>query len=473
MRMNIRLVVAMAVLALSTGTARAHPIPRSSHDRTLNVRLTPDAVIVEYGLEVDLWTLVYQDLPQVMEASDQEKLSEEKEFIRKFTELFGPRLANGLRASIDGERLKFTLSKASSEVKEDHLRCDFVFRAPWKPKELQLHTLAFEEANFLDAQGLAKPGKVVLTFATEAGVGRLRETEFIEPRTPEERLRSAARVFEVGDFAPSAETAPTEETKPRAGSESGLTRLFLQSEYGIVVLLLLSAFLGAAHAFTPGHGKTLVAAYLVGERGTIWHAVVLGLVTTLTHTGSVLVLALVLQRLYPDGGTEEERASIQRTVELVGGLLIAGLGLWLLSRRLTGQADHVHFGGGHHHHHGDECSHSHGGAGHSHGHPVQGGWWGLVLLGVTGGIVPCWDAVILLGAALALNMLWWALPMLLAFSAGLAAVLIAIGILVVCAKNLAGSRWEEKRIFKLLPLISAVLVTSLGLGLCYKAVQGM
>src|SRR5439155_27187441 len=112
---------------------------------------------------------------------------------------------------------------------------------------------------------------------------------------------------------------------------------------------------GAVHALTPGHGKTLVAAYLVGERGTVWHALLLGLVATLTHTGAVLLLAALLPLLFP----QAVPAQVQGVLGFVGGLLIAGMGAWLLLRRLSGQADHFHLPGtGHHHLHGHGLDHS-------------------------------------------------------------------------------------------------------------------
>jgi nickel/cobalt exporter len=244
-------------------------------------------------------------------------------------------------------------------------------------------------------------------------------------------------------------------------------------------MLVLSAFFGAAHALTPGHGKTLVAAYLVGERGTTAHALVLGLVTTLTHTGVVLVLALVLRLCFPQGMADDVRRNLHQSLELLGGLLIAGLGCWLLLRRLAGQADHVHLrgaghhhhhGGHHHHHHHHDHPHSHGAHDHHH-EPGRVGWWGLVTLGVSGGIVPCWDAVALLLAAVAMNLFWWALPMLLAFSAGLAGVLILIGLMVVHTRALVGSRLENGRLMQALPLLSALVVTGLGLWLCYSSLH--
>jgi ABC-type nickel/cobalt efflux system permease component RcnA len=278
----------------------------------------------------------------------------------------------------------------------------------------------------------------------------------------------------------------------------------LDSKQGLALLLLLAAGFGAVHALTPGHGKTLVAAYLVGERGTVWHAVLLGLTTTLTHTAAVLVLAVVLLFVPSAAG------AVQAGLGIVGGLCIAAFGLWLLYTRATGRADHVHLGGGHHHHghgHDHDHGHSHGRWGHHHHHdhdhdhgvqpaaavhgvtaspgvavaeeksaaPVKVGWWRIVVLGMYGGAVPCGDAIVMLVLAVSANRLWLALPLLLAFSAGLAGVLVALGVGVVFARNFAGARWgggdRFRRVVKALPLVSAVLITGIGLWLCYASLH--
>src|SRR5262249_25615749 len=109
----------------------------------------------------------------------------------------------------------------------------------------------------------------------------------------------------------------------------GLPALF-NSSFGIGVLLLAALLFGAAHAFTPGHGKTLAAAYLVGERGTVGHAVLLGLMTTFSHTGSVLLLALLLQFCPAD-----MLDPVLALLGFAGGLAVAGFGFWRLARRLT------------------------------------------------------------------------------------------------------------------------------------------
>jgi ABC-type nickel/cobalt efflux system permease component RcnA len=278
----------------------------------------------------------------------------------------------------------------------------------------------------------------------------------------------------------------------------------MDTNSGFAVVLLLAALFGAAHALTPGHGKTLVAAYLVGERGTVWHAVFLGVVTTLSHTGVVLILAFVLWWLFGD----RVPPGLDAILKLAGGMMVAGLGLWLLNRRLLGRADHFHFGAGHHHHDG-EHGHSHGGLFHWHSHspgdhvhaapsaefsaapqpagvatlpqPVDTaapapGWRPLVWLGIAGGMIPCFDATLLLVSIIAAGRLSRGVPVLLAFSAGLASVLVAIGIVVVSTKKYVDARWGKSnqlgKLVRALPLVSAVLVTLLGFWLCYDSVHG-
>jgi ABC-type nickel/cobalt efflux system permease component RcnA len=272
------------------------------------------------------------------------------------------------------------------------------------------------------------------------------------------------------DPQPSNDHSPSSDLTASPRGANSLLELLLDPKRGIWVLLLLAGFFGAVHALAPGHGKTLVAAYLVGEHGTVWHALILGLVTTFTHTGAVLALAGILLIVNP------ERLP---NLELFGGLLVTGMGLWLLLRRLAGQADHFHVGG-HGHHHPRDHAHDHTNSDHhqdEHGYSegvtptTIGGWRGLIALGVSGGIVPCYDAIIMLIFAVTARRVWLALPLLLAFSAGLAGVLIVIGILVVQVKGFAASRWGLSRWFRSLPLISAILVIILGLILCYRSVH--
>ena len=462
----------LALLALAPA-ARAHPIPRNNHDRTITVRLTRDAVIVDYRLEVDEFTVVYVDLPAVSDKVDLSTLKKPQDFHQAFVRAYEPLLADGLLATLDGRPLTFTCTHRSHQVL-DHLRCEFRFEARWQPDPAREHAFAFRDGTWE-----LQIGMVRLALAADESVAVLRKTEpdeklkarpAIELRPgDEEKLRNATAAFRLTGAAATPGTALTE----AAGRpENSLTRL-LDSGYGVGVLLLLAAAFGAAHALTPGHGKTLVAAYLVGENGTVGHAVVLGVVTTLTHTGIVILVALALLWFFPDAVP----AHVQTALGLGGGLLIAGTGAWLLLRRLSGGPDHVHIGGhGHHHHHHGPGDHYHDAHGHAHPLPASGarvGWWSLVLLGVSGGIVPCWDAIAMLGFAIFAQRLWLGVPLLLAFSAGLAAVLVLIGILVVQVKGFAGSRWGGGRVVQALPVVSALLVMLLGLWLCYESAPGL
>ncbi|MBI1913588.1 MAG: hypothetical protein HYS12_02355 [Planctomycetes bacterium] len=460
--------------------ARADPIPKGTHDRKLEVRLTPEAVVVAYRLDVDPGTAVLEDLIPLAQGGEFEKLSKEHEYYEAFTRVFAPRLAGGLEATLDGKRLAFTCAEHRYKVvdPQNHLRFEFVFRAAWKLAPGTEHTLAFREGNFKD-----RPGQVTLALAAGRGVRRVVPRLPLAPDlSPEERSRRAKTVFRLSEGQPPEleEEPKTEDEDGQTGTtgaeDSSLVGLFFHSRHTFWVMILLSALVGAIHALQPGHGKTLVAAYLVGERGTVAHALVLGLVTTLTHTGIVLLLAALCW-------INPALASMMGSgLALVSGLLVICLGFWLLLRRLSGKADHFHLPGSGHHHHGDGHYHHHHHDHHDHDHrhdhehahpplPVQGGWWGLIVLGVTGGIVPCWDAVLVLLLAVSMNKVLWALPMLLAFSAGLAGVLVLIGILVVRTKALAGKRWERSRLFRALPLISAALLICVGLVLCYKSLQ--
>jgi ABC-type nickel/cobalt efflux system permease component RcnA len=471
--------------------AAAHPVPREAHDRTLVVKPDERALTVEYRLEVDEFTAVYVDARTLL---DPDATVDKRNFHTFYLRSMADYIAGGLKARLDGRPLTFRCVRQEFQVL-DHLRCDFVFQADWRPVPDVRHSCTVRDTNFKDdrepgrAQLRLEPGPALLVLTRVEPDAALQAKPPIE-RAPgdEERLRSARVEFlalnpvtqaalgltqtagvmlhaaappgiTLTGSPPPTAAAPAE-PPARPAEPGGRLYTLLDSPQGVGLVLLMAALFGAAHALTPGHGKTLVAAYLVGERGTIGHAFLLGLVTTLTHTGAVIVIAALLPVLVPQASA----ASIQSVLGFVGGLLVTFMGVWLLLRRVSGQADHVHIGGGHHHHH------------HHHEHPPTPGgeapsWRSLVLLGVTGGIVPCWDAVLLLGMAVATQRLKLALPLLLAFSAGLAGVLVAIGVAVVSAKGLVSARWHDSRLVKSLPIISAVLVTVMGLWLCRDSLQ--
>jgi nickel/cobalt exporter len=237
-----------------------------------------------------------------------------------------------------------------------------------------------------------------------------------------------------------------------------LPRLLHQQELtpGMIAVALGVAFvLGAAHALTPGHGKTIVAAYLVGSRGTLKHAVFLGAMVTFTHTVSVFLLGLATLFLF-------HYVVPQNVIQVLGavsGLSIVAIGGWMLYKRLRHEQQHRH-GVHHHHHHHDHDHHDH-----HHHVPDEVSWSGLVALGASGGLVPCESALVLLLSAIALRRAGLGLVLLVAFSLGLAIVLMGIGVMVIYAKNLLGARVGTDRspFFRWMPVASAAVVLLIGL----------
>jgi ABC-type nickel/cobalt efflux system permease component RcnA len=249
----------------------------------------------------------------------------------------------------------------------------------------------------------------------------------------------------------------------------------------MLISLLAALLWGALHAFTPGHGKTVVAAYLVGDRGTARHAVFLGLTVTLTHTLGVFALggvAMYLARyILPE--------ALFPWLSVVSGLLVVVIGLSLLfsrSRGLgagSGKVHHTqteHADGAHthshvhsvhsHSHSGHEHTHSHDGHTHSHLPPGADGSKvsirSLVALGVSGGLVPCPAALVLLLSAISLGRLGFGMVLVVAFSVGLAIVLTGIGILMIYAKRLFERFSFETRVPRLLPVASALVISLAG-----------
>ena len=226
----------------------------------------------------------------------------------------------------------------------------------------------------------------------------------------------------------------------------------------LATALALAFFFGAVHAHTPGHGKTLVAAYFVGSRGRLADAVYLGGVVTATHTVSVFALGLIT--LYASTRIALER--IFPWLSLLSGAMVLAIGGWLLFQRLRGM------GGSHEHAHLHSHSHAHG---HSHSHSHSHG--SLFSLGVSGGLVPCPEALVVLMLSISLGRLGFGLVLLTAFSLGLAAVLIAIGGAMV----IAGGRFTALRpagtLTQRLPVLSAAVVTVLGIFMTVEALNSI
>lgn len=221
----------------------------------------------------------------------------------------------------------------------------------------------------------------------------------------------------------------------------------------MILLGLAVAFgLGAVHALSPGHGKTIVAAYLVGARGTARHAVFLGGMVTFTHTISVFFLGFTTlflsEYVSPD--------TLTPILATISGVSIVWIGLTLLIQRTRKLVGHSH---------PHDHDHHHGPGGHTHVPEGEITLTSLIALGASGGLVPCPSALVLLLSSIAIHRTGLGILLLLAFSAGLAAVLTAIGLAVLYAAHWLPDREKSAAhpAFRLLPVVSAGIITCVGL----------
>lgn len=317
----------------------------------------------------------------------------------------------------------------------------------------------------------------------------------------------AAAPFRAPDAQPLADGLGMTDDAPLAaavpggvgGEIAGLLRTQDLTPLVLLAALLAAALLGAGHALTPGHGKTIMAAYLVGSRGTVPHAIGLGLATAVSHTLGVVVLGAVI--LAAGSALPAER--VLPVLSLVSAMLVVAIGAWMLARQwpvIAGYArrgfqvapvasashsqDHDHdHDPGHGHSHGHSHGHGHGhshGHGHAHSHPHaapgQLGWRTLFALGLSGGLVPSTSALLILVATVATGRPVFGLVLVAAFGLGMAAVLVSLGV----ALSIAGDRLNRLGARRswlggalaFAPVLGAIAVLGLGIVLTAQSLGG-
>jgi len=318
-------------------------------------------------------------------------------------------------------------------------------------------------------------------------------------------LRSATATFLPGSEAVDALPVPRSAPAPSrtGGAFADLITRQKVNPIALIGILSLAFAFGASHALLPGHGKTVMAAYLVGTKGRPIDAVLLGVIVSIMHTFSVLVLGLLLFQLNHEVRVDQ----FYPQLTLASGALAIAFGVWLLVTRLRTmrrndalrralhehehehehELAHVHSGGspppriqpasstepahgsasGHDHDHGDHAGghgHHHGPGGHTHELPEDVAPLsrkGLVVLATSGGIVPSPSAVIVVVAAFSLGRIALGLTLIAAFSVGLAATLTAVGLTLVFGRT-AFERRFPNRSLRYLPLAGALALIVAG-----------
>jgi nickel/cobalt exporter len=253
------------------------------------------------------------------------------------------------------------------------------------------------------------------------------------------------------DVPPTLSSGKTLEAPDRV-ADAGFSSLIRRDHLSALVILasLAAAFFwGMAHALSPGHGKTIVAAYLVGQRGTPWHAAALGAIVTATHTIGVFGLGLVTLALSAFIVPEQ----LYPWLNLVSGVLVVAIGATVFRSRFRHRR-HTH----HHHSHAS-------GPGPGTGPSRRS----LVAVGITGGLLPCPSALVVLLAAISLHRVAFGMLLIVAFSAGLALSITGIGLVAVYAKQIFKRASFEGPLVRLLPAASALVILAAGLAMTARA----
>lgn len=487
-RRRQRLILAVVIatlLALVPVVALAHPLGNFTINRFSRVTVHPDRIDLMYVMDA-AEVPTYQALP-LIDTNRDDALDEAERAVYIADQQ--KRLTPLLTLLVDNQPLTLEPTSALLEfppgqAKLPTMRLTLHYTAAL-PADLSgtityrndtyADRLGWQEIVVVGAEGVSLTNSSAPTESVSDELRTYPEALLQEPMTMKEVTfgMAAGGTANAGSNAQPAQsgTQPTETTSMQLPlSSDGFAELITQpldTPWGVAVALGIALILGGAHALTPGHGKTIVGAYLVGARGTAKHAMFLGLTTTITHTAGVFALGFITlflsryilpEQLYPWLGA-------------FSGVMVVSIGIELLRQRWRAMrnpaaADHAHDHAALHEH-GDGLFHHHH---HPHGTDSdQVTWRNLLTLGVSGGLVPCPSALVLLLSAIALGRTGIGLVLILAFSIGLAGVLTGIGLMMVYAGKLFQKIPVQGKVFRFAPVLSALFIIAAGVVIAWQA----
>ena len=436
-----RLVLSLFLASLLSSIAAAHDIPNARVDRAIQVTLGRDRLAIDYEVSLAELTLT-QELRSLIGALPG---ADRRDWFRRYGDETGPLNAKGLLVAVDGLALAVR-SRGFDLAIEEHPRYTFHFEADPPPRG----RLVIQDTNFASSEGTSRLALRGRDGVVIGGDDLPTEVDRIEARPvwqlsdlEERRTKELSVDYETAKSPaePSASPPPLpapaiRTTEPSVGVADRISGL-LDGRSGLprMALWFIAFGLGAAHAIQPGHGKTLVAATVLGERGSWLRGAALAVVTTMTHTAIVLLIAA---GLWWTGSTRY--GAIHASLARVAGFAIAALGLWRLGRHLAGYGEH------------DEPV-----------EPQARNPGSVIGLGIAGGLVPCWDAIGLIVLANAVGRLALGVLLLLAFSLGMAVVLIAVGWAATRLRRLVETRNRHARWERALGTVSGLLLAAIGL----------
>ena len=484
-RLALLLVTAVAALAL-TGVASAHPLGNFTTNHYAEAVLSGDRAYVHYVL--DLAEIPTFQAKSRVAAVGRSAYAGELE----------RRIVQGLRVEVDGARrslvpLERRLSFPAGAAGLRTTRLELVFAAGMVETG-RAHDLTVRDLTYADRVGwrelvirAERGAELAISSVPARGVSdRLRSYPADQLSSPLD-IDSATARYEPGDepgVAPALGVRAEVVSRPASKSEGGFASLIEEQELTagvILVSLLVAMFWGAAHALTPGHGKAIVTAYLMGTKGRPRDAILLGGIVTVTHTIGVFALGFVTLGLSEFIVPED----LYPWLNLVSAVLVVLVGLAVFRQRIVAAltpAGHDHSGQHHHHGHGHSHGHHHH---HDHGAmtdeeharahlPESGsGMRGLLAVGISGGLLPCPTALVVLLAAISLHQVAYGLVLIVAFSVGLSAVVSGIGLLAIGARKTFSRMSFEGPLVRALPTVSALVILVVGVAMTARALPGI
>ncbi len=433
--------LATAVCALAvTAAASAHPLGNFTVNRFARVEVAGDRLYVRYVLDMaEIPT--YEARQQGVDAN-----------------AYTARIARGLHVTLDGRpvalvpvthALAFPLGVGGLHT----LRLELILRGP---AVAATERLAVHDTNYAGRIGWKE-------IVVGAGQRSVSDELHAYPKglleSPLDVTSASATVAPTHDPIPQLTRGRALQAPDRV-ADSGFTRLIARGHLSLLAILAslaVALFWGAAHALSPGHGKTIVTAYLIGRRGTARDAATLGAIVTVTHTIGVFALGLVTlllsQWIVPD--------RLYPWLNLVAAVSVVLIGVAVLRSRAR---DWLHERA---HRRGAAHDHEHG---HSHVPEPGSGLRGLIAVGVSGGILPCPSALVVLLAAISLHRLAFGLVLIVAFSAGLALSITGIGLAAVLAKKAFVRGSFDGLLVRALPAASAAVILAAGVAMTLRAV---
>jgi nickel/cobalt exporter len=497
-RRLLRAAALALIAAVAPGTVLAHPLGNFTINHYAEITVTPTEVRLD--VVIDMAEIpTFQERRTIDADGDGDVTDEES---AAAAPVYCANQASMLTLSVDGSAATLHPTAGSIEFPAglgglSTMRLECEFRVPLPPAINHGVTIHFEDASYAERIGWRE--------IVANGEGVSLETAGLPAVSPSARLTHypadlisqpidvrSATIEAVADAAtprPTPAVGLSGGTVAAGGAVPGgiggeLPEVFRAIDLTPFVLLLsivTALGLGAGHALTPGHGKTLMAAYLVGTRGTALHAVGLGLAVTVSHTLGIVVLALLVvgaQGLLPPD-------VVVRAAPVVAAVTIVVIGCWMLfaeirrrvvATRLAAAGDHDH-DHRHDHDHDPGQEHDHGGVRHAHLPPAGStlSWRGLFALGLAGGLIPSTSALFILLGAIVAGRPAFGFILVVVFGLGMALVMTGVGLAMVFARERLDrlpSRSGLGRLARHAPLAAAVVVLAFGVYLTAQAIGG-